>query len=105
MDLYLVRHGETEWNRESVFRGTADVPLNRQGLAQARAVGRRLRAVPVAAIFSSPLTRARATAEAIAHHHRLPVELDPGLGDLCFGEWQGLGQEEVRRRHPDLYRL
>ncbi len=103
MDLYLVRHGETEWNRETVFRGTVDIPLNDNGVAQARAAARSLSGVPVSAVVSSPLSRARATAEAIARPHKLEVRLDPDLTDLCFGEWQGLGLEEVRRRFPDLY--
>lgn len=105
MDLYLVRHGETQWNRESTFRGTADVPLNTAGLAQARAAGQRLRYLPVQAVISSPLSRALATAEIVARHHQLQATLEPAFADLCFGEWQGLSSREVQRRYPDLYAL
>lgn len=105
MDLYLVRHGETQWNRESVFRGTTDIPLNHAGLSQARVVGQRLRYLPIGAVISSPLSRALATAKTIARHHGLQAAIEPGLTDLCFGEWQGLSYKEVQRRYPELYDL
>jgi len=72
--IILVRHGQTEWNRVERFRGRADVPLNETGLAQAEATGRRVASEwqPVA-IYSSPLSRAVKTAEAIARHFDLPA--------------------------------
>lgn len=99
----LVRHGQTEWNRVERFRGRADVPLNDVGLAQAAAVGRRIAAEwQPAAVYSSPLGRAMATAQAIAAHFELPVSPLAGLADIHYGAWQGLTPEEARARWPDL---
>jgi probable phosphoglycerate mutase len=100
--LILVRHGQTEWNRFERFRGRADVPLNETGLAQAEATGRRVAAEwqPVA-IYTSPLSRAVNTAEAIARHYSLPVQPHPGLADIDYGQWQGLSPEEARQRWPE----
>ncbi len=99
----LVRHGQTEWNRVERFRGRADVPLNDVGLAQAAAAGQRIATgwQPVA-VYSSPLGRAVATAQAIAAHFALPVIPLAGLADIHYGDWQGLTPEEARARWPDL---
>jgi len=97
----LVRHGQTEWNRVERFRGRADVPLNEAGLAQAEATGERVAAEwkPVA-LYSSPLSRAVRTAEAIAKHFNLKVQARPNLADIDYGEWQGLTPDEARARWP-----
>ena len=97
----LVRHGQTEWNRVERFRGRAEVPLNETGLAQAEATGRRIAVEwQPAAVYSSPLSRAVKTAEAIANRFDLPVQTHPGLADIDYGEWQGLTPEEVKERWP-----
>jgi broad specificity phosphatase PhoE len=98
----LIRHGQTEWNRVERFRGRADVPLNGTGLAQAKATGERVAATwqPTAA-YSSPLSRATRTAEAVAGHFGINVQIHPGLADIDYGEWQGLTPDEARRRWPD----
>lgn len=102
--IILVRHGQTEWNRVERFRGRADVPLNETGLAQAEATGKRVASEwkPVA-IYSSPLSRAIKTAEAIAGHFNLPVQIHHGLADIDFGQWQGLTPDEVKQRWPDIH--
>jgi broad specificity phosphatase PhoE len=102
--LILVRHGQTEWNRVERFRGRADVPLNATGLAQAEATGRRVADEwkPVA-IYSSPLSRAVKTAEAIAAHFDLSVQIYPGLVDMDYGQWQGLTPDEAKERWPDIH--
>jgi phosphoserine phosphatase len=99
--IILVRHGQTEWNRIERFRGRANVPLNEAGLAQAEATGLRIHGnwQPIA-IYSSPLSRSVKTAEAIAKHFDLPVQIHPGLADIDYGEWQGLTPDEVRDRWP-----
>ena len=96
--IILVRHGETEWNRVGRFRGRADVSLNGTGLFQAQATGRRIADEwrPVA-IYSSPLSRAARTAEAVAWHFDLRIQIDTGLIDIDYGEWQGLTPDEVRK--------
>src|SRR4030042_5223955 len=95
--IILVRHGETEWNRVERFRGRADVPLNGTGLFQAQATGRRIADEwrPVA-VYSSPLSRAIRTAEAIAWHFDLRIQIHTGLIDINYGEWQGLTPDEAR---------
>ena len=100
--IVLVRHGETEWNRVERFRGRADVLLNETGIAQAEATGRRIAAEyrPVA-VYSSPLSRAVKTAEAIAGHFTLPVQVHAGLIDIDYGQWQGLTPDEARARWPE----
>jgi probable phosphoglycerate mutase len=100
--IVLVRHGQTEWNRVERFRGRADVPLNETGLAQAEATGRRVaKAWQPVAVYSSPLGRAVKTAEAIAKHFDLPVQIHPGLADIDYGDWQGLSPDEARQRWPE----
>ena len=101
--IILVRHGQTEWNRVERFRGQADVPLNETGLAQVEATGRCVAAKwrPVA-VYSSPLSRAVKTAEAIASHFNLEVQVYPGLADIDYGAWQGLSPEEARQRWPEM---
>ena len=99
--IILVRHGQTEWNRVERFRGRADVPLNETGLAQAEATGLRILGEwQPSAVYSSPLSRAVRTAEAIAKHFDLPVIIHPRLADIDYGEWQGLSPDEVRDRWP-----
>ena len=100
--IILVRHGQTEWNRVERFRGHADVPLNETGLTQAEATGRRVaEGWEPTAIYSSPLSRAVKTAEAIAKHFSLPLQTHPGLIDIDYGEWQGLTPDEAQERWPE----
>jgi broad specificity phosphatase PhoE len=91
LKLILVRHGETYWNEERrVQGGDSDIDLNDTGLNQAKKLARFLKNEPITAILSSPLQRATATAEAIASHHQLPVEVDQGLRELRVGELEGM---------------
>ena len=99
--IILIRHGQTEWNRVERFRGRADVPLNETGLAQAESTGFRIHSEwQPSAVYSSPLSRAVRTAEAIAKHFDLSVQIHLGLADIDYGEWQGLTPDEVRDRWP-----
>ncbi|MFW6118655.1 MAG: histidine phosphatase family protein, partial [Chloroflexota bacterium] len=91
MKLILIRHGETYWNHERrVQGGDSDIELNSTGLEQASKLAAFLKNEPIAAILSSPLQRAIATAEVIASHHQLPVEVDQGLRELKVGELEGM---------------
>lgn len=103
MTIFLVRHGETEWNRARRYQGWSDSPLTARGIAQAIALGRRLAALPEAAdadIVASPLGRARHTAEIIADclGRREPPRLDGRLREVSLGAWDGLMRKEVRAR-------
>lgn len=103
--LYLVRHGTTEWNKEEIFRGRVDCKLNDTGLAEARALEAYFRDVVIDSIYSSPLSRATETAQAVALPKGLTVIPDPAFIDMDYGEWQGLPLKEVEEKYPDLSRL
>ncbi len=98
----LIRHGQTEWNREERFRGQADIPLNETGKAQALKIAARLANDPIAAIYSSPLQRAQATAQPLAQAKHLDVQVDPGLNDISFGALEGLTVAEARKSFPEV---
>lgn len=102
MILYLVRHGETNHNRNSLALGRADVPLNDRGISQAARLGDALAAEPISAIYSSPLARALQTAEAVAWRRGARVQIRPGLIEMDIGETDGLTFPEVRERFPGL---
>jgi broad specificity phosphatase PhoE len=102
----LIRHGETDWNREGRWQGQADTPLNRRGVEQAARLADDLkRTMRVDAVYSSDLQRARQTAEAIAGAFGLPVRLDPRLREIHQGEWQGLLAPEIERRYQRIFQL
>lgn len=102
--IVLVRHGETDWNREHRFQGHADPPLNEAGRAQARTLAEELSQEPYARVFSSPLRRALETAEILAAGRGLEVETHAGLMEVDVGSWAGLTVSEVEARFPDGYR-
>lgn len=104
-EIILARHGETEWNVKDIFRGLADIALSNNGLKQAEKLARYLSSQKIEAVYSSPLQRARQTAELIARHHRLDVLVTPGLIDVNYGEWQGLLATQVQEKYPELYTL
>lgn len=85
--------------------GSSDVPLSDEGLVQAQKVAARMKNVNLSAIYSSPLLRARQTAEAIASHHNLPVQVEPDLREVDYGEWEGLKVDEAMEKFPELERL
>ena len=98
--IYLVRHGETLWNREKRLQGHIDVGLNENGLWQASRVGEALAKKPLAAVVSSDLSRASQTASAIAAHHGLELKLDSMIRERHYGIMQGLSHQEVMELHP-----
>lgn len=89
MRVYLIRHGETAWNRESRIQGREDVPLDREGLEQARECAAAFEGVRLAAVLTSPLSRARRTAELIAGVTGAPVYVEPDLTERDFGSVSG----------------
>ena len=93
--LLAIRHGETAWSREQRFAGARDVPLTDRGRRQSEALAAALADTPVVAVYTSPLERARASAEAIARPHRLDVRVEPAFREMAFGAWEGLTREEV----------
>ncbi len=103
MNLYLVRHGETEWNREGRAQGRADVPLNEAGIAQSQALANTFASLNVAAVMSSSSRRAVRTAEAIAAPHSLTVTPKDDLLELNFGGLDGAPLRDMREMFPDFF--
>jgi len=103
MKIILIRHGQTGYNKEKIFRGKIDVPLDSTGILQTKAIAEKLSSYNIKAIYSSPLKRALETSTPIAATFNLDVEIDDKFVDFDFGEWQGLGLEEVQKKFPDLY--
>ncbi|HLZ73913.1 histidine phosphatase family protein [Phenylobacterium sp.] len=106
--IYLVRHGQTEFNRERRIQGHVDSPLTELGLRQAKAVGRLLRDLIREPdgwrIVSSPLGRARSTAEIVAAKiGGLPVELDARLQEMSWGSFDGRLRAEIEAEHPETF--
>jgi len=112
VEVLLVRHGETVWNRAGRFQGRLDSPLTGRGIAQARTVGRLLRkllgrGLPGWKLVSSPLPRAWQTAVLLAEEagcDPAAVELDPRVVEISWGAWDGLTATEIERRDPELWR-
>ena len=104
-EIVLVRHGETESNRQGLFRGRLDVPLNETGRYQAASVAQALKADPLAAVFTSPLGRSVDTARAIAREHGLEPTVGESFNNIDLGEWQGRVKAEVEREEPELWDL
>jgi broad specificity phosphatase PhoE len=98
--LLAIRHGDTESARERRFAGGRDVPLTAHGRQQCEAVAQALSGVALAAVYASPLGRARTSAELIAAPHQLPVRVAPAFREMSFGEWEGLTRAEVAVRFP-----
>jgi broad specificity phosphatase PhoE len=87
--FWFMRHGETDWNRDGLIQGSADIPLNAAGRAQAEAACGKLAGRGITAVWSSPLQRARATAEIVAASLGLSVVVEPGLREASFGVHEG----------------
>lgn len=104
--IFLVRHGETDWNRQGRFQGQIDVPLNPTGQAQGEQVAAFLKDVSFHQAISSPMLRPKATAEAIlAHHPQVPLKLIPAFAEISHGDWEGKLEPEVESLYPgELHR-
>jgi ribonuclease H / adenosylcobalamin/alpha-ribazole phosphatase len=101
VQVLLLRHGQTAMTEQRRYVGTTDAPLDGTGLAQAAAAAKRLADAGLDAIVSSPLLRARQTADAVAGRCGLPVEVDDCFRENDFGQWEALTFAEVRERWPD----
>lgn len=96
--LIFIRHGETAWNREKRFQGHSDVPLNERGLLQAELLAGALQREGVSRLLSSPLARARQTAEIIGERLNIAVEVIRELTELNFGEYEGELEADLRAK-------
>ncbi|MCX7929565.1 MAG: 2,3-diphosphoglycerate-dependent phosphoglycerate mutase [Chlorobi bacterium] len=99
--LVLLRHGQSEWNKENRFTGWIDVDLSERGIEEARAAGEALRVVPIDVVFTSALRRAKRTATIaldVAGKTDVPIIEDQALNERHYGDLQGMNKEEVARR-------
>jgi probable phosphoglycerate mutase len=100
--MHLVRHGRSVWNAAGRIQGQIDIELDEVGLQQAQRIADRLAREPISAIYSSPLLRAKVTADAIAERLHLPVTLDARLMEYDFGVVSGMTWAELTENHPEL---
>jgi len=104
MRLILVRHGQTDWNKEYRAQGQADLPLNESGRMQAEAIAQALKDEPVEAIYSSPLLRAYQTAQAISHFHSVDIIKHEGLKEMDLGYPDGTYFPDVKTEYPEFFK-
>ncbi|MFZ5829993.1 MAG: histidine phosphatase family protein [Planctomycetota bacterium] len=100
MLLYCIRHAESAFNAEGRIQGQTDVPLSDFGRRQSEAAADFLAAMPVEAVYSSPLGRAYQTADPIARRLTLPIQTDPRLMEINAGIFQGLLRTEINKQYP-----
>jgi broad specificity phosphatase PhoE len=103
--ILLVRHGETDWNREKIFRGVYDVPLNDNGRLQAQLAAKALRLDKIDAGYTSPLSRAVETATIVLGPHGIHAKPHQGLLDINYGDWTGKSESEVVRNWPEEHAI
>jgi len=100
-EVYLVRHGETEWSLSGQHTGSTDIPLTEKGEEVARELGRKLTGQEFPAVWSSPLSRAIDTARLAGFEHE--VRIDDRLKEWDYGEYEGLTTPQIRQKHPDWF--
>ena len=103
MKFYLVRHGETEWNKLGRFQGHQDISLNERGVSQAKETAKAAAEWGHCAIYSSPLIRTVQVADEIAKVTPMPVAKDPGLKELSLGDLEGVTGQEMRDGWPEVF--
>lgn len=99
--IYLIRHGETEWNRAKKLQGHQDVPLSKEGIWQAGLCGLRMREEPLDLVLSSDLQRAIHTAKHIAEPFNYPVTPFAEFRERDYGKWEGLTREEINQQYGE----
>ena len=99
--IYLIRHGETEFNRQGVFRGRLDIDLNDVGIKQAGETGRALMGEGIAYVLTSPLKRAVATARTVSECLGVGYEADEAFNNINLGSWQGVPKNKVKQDYPE----
>src|SRR6266542_7167027 len=102
-ELILLRHGETDWNRELRFQGHVDVSLNAIGLEQARRLARRLAGEKAHRLYASDLLRAQQTAHPVARQLGLAIVSDAGLREQSFGRVDGMRVDDIKVQHPQAW--
>jgi hypothetical protein len=101
MILYLIRHGETDWNTVKRLQGATDIPLNENGEALARATCEGMKDIHLDLIFTSPLKRAYRTAELVRGERDIPIIKEERIREICFGDYEGLISRSEGYSIPD----
>ena len=101
--LYLARHGETDFNHRKIFQGRSDIPLNSNGIQQAKALSKLLEPVPLTRAYVSPLDRARTTASIILEGREILLTVEPRLIEIDFGAWEATPEVEVKEKWVEDY--
>lgn len=101
--IYLARHGETTWNKERRFQGQLDVGLNERGREQARRLAELAAGHGFVALYASPLSRARETAEIVGERIGLEPRLDDRLKESDVGRWAGRSKDDIAREEPEAW--
>ena len=105
MKIYLIRHGQTDWNLEGKIQGRHDVSLNETGSKQAELLAMGMDKRPVVQIFSSRQKRALETAQAVGRRQHVAVTVIDGLEEVEFGEWEGKTWDEISREYPEEFKV
>lgn len=101
MKFHLVRHGETDFNKEKIYQGKIDIELNRTGIEQVKKLADALKDYSISSIYSSRLTRAFQTASIVRKFHpTLPLFIESDFMEIDFGQWEGLKDDEIKKRFP-----
>ena len=103
MVLYVVRHGETDFNIQKRYCGSTDIPLNKKGLEQAKQLSEKLTEVHFEIIVTSSLMRARQTAEIISEFSNVPLVISNEFKERNTGVYEGLTAEEIKEKYPGLW--
>jgi len=101
MKLYVMRHGETDWNKERRLQGQADIPLNESGRQVARETAKGMAHIIFHAAYTSPLKRAEETARLIIEQRNIPLQVDDRLKEMSFGPYEGLCCAKDKWEIPD----
>lgn len=104
--IYLIRHGETEWNKLQKTQGRSNnIPLSEEGIRQARLLAARLQEEEIDIVFSSELVRANETARIIAEPHGIEVKTYDELAEINFGCFEGLEYSQIKEQYKEVYSL
>lgn len=102
-NIYVIRHGETNFNKNGKYLGRTDMSLNQTGIVQAKQLADKVSDLNIDIIYCSPLKRAIETAEFIKSEHRCEIFIDDHFIERSVGVYEGLTKDEVKNKYPDLY--
>lgn len=107
MKIYLIRHGETDWNVQNKIQGSNDIVLNPNGIAQAKKLGDTVKQMgyPIRKVYTSPQKRAHVTAQYLSEAIHVDLEIKPGLEEMNLGAWEGITWKAVKEHYPKEFQI